>query len=253
MEIVIIGTGNAATILGRKLKKAGHRIIQVFGRDASAASELAYMLGTESTNYWSVVRKDADVYLIAVSDDAIQDVAKHLHVPDKVVAHTAGSVNQEVLKQSSPHYGVFYPLQSLHKDVNELPELSIVIDSSDEHTKKILEQLAVSISDQTAILTEENRLKLHVAAVICNNFTNYLYTLAEEFCLKENLNFALLYPLIQETAERVLQVSPSKSQTGPAIRYDQSTINEHMAVLEKHPELKKVYGFLSDSIHLHKF
>ena len=51
MDIVIIGTGNTATILGRKLKAAGHHIVQIYGRDAKAASELAYELDTESTNY----------------------------------------------------------------------------------------------------------------------------------------------------------------------------------------------------------
>src|SRR5689334_4299130 len=117
MNIVIIGTGNAATVLGRKLKEAGHHIVQIFGRDATAASKLAYEFDTESTNYWSVIRKDADFYLVAVADDAIIDVAKHVRVPGKVVAHTAASVKMDVLKNMSNHYGVFYPLQSLRKDV----------------------------------------------------------------------------------------------------------------------------------------
>lgn len=253
MNIVIIGTGNTATILGRKLKAAGHDILQVFGRDAAAASQLAYELNTESTNYLAVIRNDADVYLIAVADDAIHEVANQLHVPGKVVAHTAGSVKQDVLKHASSHYGIFYPLQSLHKDIDELPEFSMIIDGSDEHTKNILERLAMSISNQIASITEEDRLKLHVAAVICNNFTNYLYTLAEEFCRKEKLDFKLLYPLIQETADRVMQISPSQSQTGPAVRHDDSTIQEHMEILKKHPELKKVYEFLSDYIDNHNF
>jgi predicted short-subunit dehydrogenase-like oxidoreductase (DUF2520 family) len=253
MDIVIIGTGNTATILGRKLKGAGHHILQVFGRNAAEASQLAYEFNTESTNYWTVVRKDADVYLIAVSDDAIQDVAKHLHVPGKVVAHTAGSVKQDVLKQTSPHYGIFYPLQSLHKDLDELPEFSVLIDASDEHSKNILEKLAKSISNQIATINEQDRLKLHVAAVICNNFTNYLYTLAEEYCRKEKLDFTLLYPLIQETADRVMQISPSKSQTGPAVRHDDSTIQDHKEILKNHPELKKVYEFLSECIGKKQF
>ena len=109
MNIVLLGTGNVATVLGRRLREAGHRIVQVFGRNASAASKLAYEFDTGSTNYWSVIRKDADVYLIAVADDAIHAVAKHVHVPGKVVAHTAASVKKDVLKNMSHHYGVFYP------------------------------------------------------------------------------------------------------------------------------------------------
>jgi predicted short-subunit dehydrogenase-like oxidoreductase (DUF2520 family) len=137
--------------------------------------------------------------------------------------------------------------------VDEIPEFSVLIDASDDHTKKILEWLAKSISNQIATINEADRLKLHVAAVICNNFTNYLYTLAEEYCSKEKLDFTLLYPLIQETADRVMQISPSKSQTGPAVRHDDSTIQEHMEILKNHPELKKVYEFLSDCIDNHRF
>src|SRR5215470_19346661 len=146
MNIVIIGTGNAATVLGKKFREAGHRIVQVFGRDASAASRLAYQFDTESTNYWSVIRKNADFYLVAVADDAITEVAKHVHVPGKLVAHTAASVTKDVLKSMSHHYGVFYPLQSLRKDRAQLPEIPLFIDASDDIARKKLEQLADSIS-----------------------------------------------------------------------------------------------------------
>jgi predicted short-subunit dehydrogenase-like oxidoreductase (DUF2520 family) len=249
MNIVIIGTGNTATVLGRKFRKAGHHIIQVFGRDASEASELAYEFGTESTNYWSVIRKDADFYLIAVSDDAIQEVARHVVVPGKVAAHTAGSVKKEVLKNMTLHYGVFYPLQSLRMEVKELPEIPVFIDASDEIAKKKLEELATSISKENVVVANDDlRLKMHVAAVIVSNFTNHLYKLAEEYCQKEGIDFRQLLPLIEETASRLKTVAASKSQTGPAARRDDPTIEQHLKLLEKHPQLKKIYQVMTESI-----
>src|SRR5688572_24623042 len=116
MEIVIIGTGNTATVLGRKLKAAGHIIVQVYGRNASAASELAYELDCESTNYWAVVNRNAELYLLAVADIAIDEVIRELRLPHKTVVHTAASVSREILRPASEHYGVFYPLQSLKKN-----------------------------------------------------------------------------------------------------------------------------------------
>lgn len=249
MNIIIIGTGNTATILSRKLKNAGHHIIQIFGRDASAASKLAYELGTESTNYWSVIRKDADVYLIAVADNAITDVAKHLHVPGKVVAHTAGSVKQDVLKKTSHHYGVFYPLQSLRKESTDLPETPIFVDASDKVAKKVLENLAHSIAgEKVAEAGDAARSKLHLAAVIVGNFTNHLYALAEDYCKKEGLDFKQLIPLIEETNARIKDISPQKAQTGPALRNDQDTIHKHLELLQDYPQLKKIYQLLTDSI-----
>src|SRR3982750_3565047 len=170
MDIVIIGTGNTATVLGRKLKAAGHRIVQVYGRDSSAASQLAYELGTESTNYWNVVYRDADLYILAVSDIAIEEILEELQLPDKTIVHTAASVSKDVLKNSAHHFGVFYPLQSLKKELRHLPEIPIIIDANDDATLKELETLAQSISDKVVEAGDEQRMKLHLAAVIVNNF-----------------------------------------------------------------------------------
>jgi predicted short-subunit dehydrogenase-like oxidoreductase (DUF2520 family) len=238
-----------AAVLGRKFKAAGHSILQIVSRNASVASQLAYEWDTESTNYTSIINRNAEVYIIAVSDDAIDDVVADLQLPKKVVAHTAASVSKDVLKNVSDHYGVFYPLQSLSKDNIELPEFPIFFDGSDELTKKKLEALANSISPQhVAEAGDDARMKLHIAAVFVNNFTNHLYALAENYCRKEGIHFKELLPLIEETVSRLRDISPSASQTGPAIRNDEETIQRHLAILNAHPELKKVYGFLTSSI-----
>ena len=248
MDIVMIGTGNTATVLGRKLKEAGHHIVQVFGRDSKAASDLAYTLDTESANYWNIVNRNADIYILAVSDIAIQDVLHELRLPEKTIVHTAASVSKNILEGSAGHYGVFYPLQSLKKEVTELPDMPIIIDASDPATMQELEGLAQSISTQVVEAGDEQRLKLHLAAVFCNNFTNHLYALAASYCRKEGIDFSLLRPLILETATRVEDHSPEELQTGPAIRNDRETMRKHLELLEQHPRLKKIYEVLSESI-----
>ena len=250
MDIVIIGTGNTATVLGRKLKTAGHNIVQVYGRDTKAASQLAYELDTESTNYWNVVNRDADIYILAVSDIAIEEVKKELRLTDKTVVHTAASVSKNILKNVSRHFGVFYPLQSLKKELGYSPEIPIIIDANDDQTMKELEKLAQSISTQVVEADDNERMKLHLAAVFCNNFVNHLYALTESYCKKENLDFNLLLPLIKETAARLDDLPASASQTGPAIRNDLQTINKHRELLASYPELKKIYELFTESISL---
>ena len=253
MDIVILGSGNVAAVLGRKFKAAGHNILQIVSRNASVASKLAYEWDTESTNYSSIINRNADVYIIAVTDDAIDEVAADLQLPKKVVAHTAASVSKDVLKNVSNHYGVFYPLQSLRKEDTDLPEAPIFFDGSDEFTKKKLESLANSIAPRhVAQAGDDARLKLHVAAVFVNNFTNHLYSLAESYCKKEGIDFKELIPLIEETASRAKDLSPSRSQTGPSARNDEETIEKHLKLLEAHPQLKKVYEFLTSSIRTFK-
>lgn len=249
MDIVIIGSGNVAAVLGRKFKAAGHNIIQIYSRNAAAASRLAYEWDTESANYKILINKNADVYLIAVSDDAIDDVVDELKLPGKVVAHTAASVPKEVLKNVTAHYGVFYPLQSLRKEMVTLPDVPIFFDGNDDVARRKLETLARSISSENVTEAGDNaRAKLHVAAVVVSNFTNHLYKLAEDYCRKEGLDFKQLLPLIEETALRLKTTSPAATQTGPAIRHDKETIQKHLSLLDSHPQLKNMYLLLTESI-----
>lgn len=249
MKIVIIGTGNTATVLGRKLKKAGHEILQVFGRDSMAASKLAYELETESTNYWNIVNRTADIYILAVSDIAIDEIIRELQIDEKTVVHTAASVSKNVLKDKAKHFGVFYPLQSLKKEFSHLPDTPIIIDASDEATLQELDSLAQTISARVVEANDATRLKLHLAAVFVNNFVNHLYAVIEKYCLDEGLDFNLLLPLIKETSSRISEISPSLSQTGPAVRNDRVTIEKHLQLLEGHPQLKKIYEIFTESIY----
>jgi predicted short-subunit dehydrogenase-like oxidoreductase (DUF2520 family) len=250
MNIVIVGSGNVAAVLGRKLIAAGHTIVQIISRNATAASELAYEWDTESANYMTLINKTADLYIIAVSDNAIEAVAKELSLPGKVVVHTAAAVPMDVLKKVSAHYGVLYPLQSLRKEMNRLPDMPIYVAANDEIARTQIQLLADAISFQPPAkpATDELRLKLHVAAVLVSNFTNHLYALAEEYCKKEGIDFTQLRPLIEETALRIKESSPQQVQTGPAIRHDGETIKTHLSLLNNYPALKNIYIFLTESI-----
>lgn len=249
MDIVIIGSGNVASVLGRKFKEAGHQILQVVSRNAVAASALAYEWDTDSTNYLSTIHKNADIYLIAVTDTAIAAIVQELRLPGKVVAHTAASVPQEILAPVTNHFGIFYPLQSLRKETTILPAIPVFYDGIDETTKVKLRELAFSIAaENTNPVTADSLQKLHVAAVFVSNFTNHLYQLAASYCKKEGLDFSQLWPLILETANRLKVSSPDQSQTGPAIRHDKETLQKHLNLLENHPHLKDIYITLTESI-----
>ena len=248
MKIVIIGTGNTATILGRKLKAAGHNIIQVYGRNEKAASDLALELNADTISDLESIDRGADIYLVAVSDSSISEIAKNLGLLQKgVIAHTAGSISKNVLNHSS-RYGVFYPLQSLRKESLELPDMPIMIDAGDEETLRVLENVASTISANVVQAGDEQRMKLHLAAVFVNNFVNHLYTKAQEYCEKEKIDFRLLLPLIKETAMRIETTNPLKAQTGPAFRHDAATIKKHEELLDDYSNLKKIYTLFTESI-----
>lgn len=248
MDIVLIGSGNVAAVLGRLMRSRGHRILQVVSRRHARAAELAEELGAAAADLSRPPLPDADIYIIALSDEAIASGAFTHRLPGKLVVHTAGSVPREVLKPLSERNGVFYPLQSLRRELPYFPEIPMLIDADGSDSLKILEALAESISSKYFRAADAERLKLHTAAVIVNNFTNHLYVLAEQFCAGSGVSFELLSPLIRETADRVRLLSPSLLQTGPAARRDLKTIEKHLELLSGFPEIQKLYRQLSESI-----
>jgi predicted short-subunit dehydrogenase-like oxidoreductase (DUF2520 family) len=248
MQIVIIGSGNVATVLGRLCKRNGHEIIQVISRQAAHAKVLAEEMECAYTDYTGKLNDGAGLYLVAVADIALQQLNRSFNLGNALIVHTAGSVSKDVLQDISVNYGVLYPLQSLRKEMTYTPDIPFLIDGNTQETITLIEDFAKTLSVNVTQTTDAERLKLHVAAVVVSNFTNHLYTLAEAFCTRENIDFSLLAPLIKETAERVQTISPALVQTGPAARKDVFTLDKHLQMLANHPALKYIYLKLTDSI-----
>ena len=249
MKVLIIGAGNVATVLGRLIKAGGHEIVQVVSRSMDNAGVLAAELGCSAAASFAKMNKDADLYIAAMSDAALNEIKENISLGDKVIVHTAGSISKDVLKGVSANYGVMYPLQSLSKEnQNGGIKIPLLIDGNNEFTIDMLKELAGCISSAVNIMPDESRLKLHVAAVVTNNFTNHLYSLAYEFCKKEGIDFEMLQPLIEETALRLKKHPPTEMQTGPAKRKDIITLDKHLRVLNTHPQLRSVYLKMTDSI-----
>ena len=249
MKVLIIGAGNVATVLGRLIKAAGHDIVQVVSRSMDNASSLAAELDCKAAASFAGMKKDADLYIAAMSDASLNEIKENISLGDKVVVHTAGSVSKDVLKGVTSNYGVMYPLQSLSKENRDSHlKIPLLIDANNEDTLNLLRMLANSISPTVSVMSDEGRLRLHVAAVVTNNFTNHLYSLAYDYCKKENIDFEMLLPLIEETGLRLKGHIPRDMQTGPAKRKDIITLDKHLRVLNNHPQLRSVYLKMTDSI-----
>ncbi len=248
MQISIIGSGNVATVLGRMIKNAGHTILQVYNRNLSTAIFLANHLAAEPINNWQQLNEEADIYLMALNDSAIPEAAKNMHLQKGILVHTAGSVSKNVLKDAAINFGVLYPLQSLRKEKTDYQNIPFLVDGSSADVISTIAGLAKTISSSVQKAGDDERLKLHLAAVVVSNFTNYLYSLADKYCQKENIPFKMLQPLIAEVADRLQIHHAAEMQTGPAIRRDLPTIEKHIQLLENYSDLQEVYAFLSKKI-----
>ncbi|MGH2642713.1 MAG: Rossmann-like and DUF2520 domain-containing protein [Chitinophagaceae bacterium] len=248
MDIVVIGSGNVAHYFSHILRLNGHQIRQVLSRKEEHARVLAEKLNTVWATDLIDIDMNADVYLLAVNDSAISDLNKELHLGKRIVAHTAGAVPLNAIEDISVNTGVIYPLQSIRKGIHFNYGIPLLIEAGNEMVLKRLHALADIISDKVIEMDSVSRLKMHLAAIFCNNFTNHLISLCKKYCEDETLDFSLLHPLMKETFHRLENINPDELQTGPAIRGDEETMLKHLYLLKSYPEMRKIYQLLSESI-----
>lgn len=249
MRIIIIGAGKLATHLSQALQKVGHEIIQLYSRTQTSAKALADILHVPYTTDTSEIGQNADIYIYAVNDDALESLIELPLAPNAIHVHTAGSVSIDIFKGKKKNYGSFYPFQTFSKakevDFNDIP---ICIESSNKQVSLKLFELAKSICNHVYEIDSEQRLNLHLAGVFANNFVNHLYQISSDIVESANLPFEIVKPLIMETAEKVQQLSPIEAQTGPAKRNNQTIISKHRDALKHNNELLELYNRLSKMI-----
>ncbi|NDV65030.1 Rossmann-like and DUF2520 domain-containing protein [Bacteroides sp. 224] len=251
-SIVFIGAGNLAVNLAKALYGAGFCIDQVYSRTQQSAQTLADAVNATWTTDLGAVNKNKSLYIVALKDDAFLELLPEIvkGKEDALFVHTAGSLSMEVWKGYATRYGVFYPLQTFSKQREvHFKEIPFFIEALSEQDGDLLKEIASTLSEKVYDANSEQRKSLHLAAVFACNFTNHLYALANELLKKYNLPFEVILPLIDETARKVHLLSPKQAQTGPAVRYDETVINNHLAMLEDEPSMQDIYRMLSQSIY----
>ena len=248
-SFVFFGAGNLATHLASALQNSGHSILQIYSRTKESAKTLAEKLNANYTTELNQIVNNADIYVLALRDNVIEEILNKYDFTGKFAVHTAGSVNINIFKNHTKNYGVFYPLQTFSKfrevNFNNIP---VCIEANNNINEKILLQIARQISNDVQLINSEQRKHLHISAIFACNFVNNMYVISDEILRKNNISFDILKPLIIETAEKVLKNKPIDVQTGPAVRNDQNLIKKHLNLLSYSPLFQKIYNFVSESI-----
>ena len=231
MNIAIIGKGRVATHLGRALSLAGHAVAMCGGRHRDLP-----------------VPEEVDVVILAIKDSAISQVAQTFAGSKALVLHTSGSVPMDAI--ASLRRGVLYPLQTFSIDRNvDFRKIPLFLEARTEEDMALLSQLASAISDTNMPMDSERRRTLHLAAVLCCNFVNHLFSISYDILAEQGIPFSTLFPLMEETLDKVRALPPHDAQTGPAVRWDENVIQSHITMLAN-PIHREIYRLISESIHL---
>jgi predicted short-subunit dehydrogenase-like oxidoreductase (DUF2520 family) len=247
MKIVIIGAGNVAFHLIKSITNSGHQLVQIYNRTIENIKESTKKIPLSDSI--GGIYPNADIYIICVKDNAIEEIANQLKMNNKLVLHTSGNRTMDILQNSSSNYGIFYPIQSFTKEIPlNFKKVPIIIEANNAEALEMLKSFSESISERVIEMDLEKRQKLNIAGVFVNNFTNHLYHLMDEYLEKESIDFSILHPIIQNTVDKIKIKSPRACQTGPAIRNDLETIENQKKILEKEIDLLKIYNEFTQGI-----
>lgn len=251
-KIAILGAGNVAWHLAPALEDAGHEITEIYARDLDKANEITERLyAAEATDELDFSESKAEIFILAVKDSAISELADEVILPEgSILVHTSGTMPLDMLGYSSASYtGILYPLQSFTKGRKiEFDEVPFLLEAGDEETLQKLKKLAKSLSPLVYTVRSKDRKGVHVAAVFASNFTNHMIRIAEEVMRRQGLDFEMLKPLIIETISKSLQIGARNAQTGPAIREDYETLEDHHQFLNYNESLAEIYKLISQDI-----
>ncbi|CAG5008797.1 hypothetical protein DYBT9275_04359 [Dyadobacter sp. CECT 9275] len=260
MKISFVGSGNVAWHLTQAFEEAGHWICEVYSRDINNARALAGILyDTDVLTSLNFSESEAELIVIAVSDDALPSVMEQIVLPENViVANTSGTKSLadlqnllDIYSDVNVHAGIFYPLQTFSRNVPlDYQDLPFCIESRNAEVETTLVNLARTISSNVHKLNSYQRFVLHVGAVFASNFTNHLLSISHDLVTREGLDFDLLKPLIQATIEKALQADdPAPGQTGPARRGDWDITTRHLEYLEEiNTSWAEIYDLLTEKI-----
>jgi predicted short-subunit dehydrogenase-like oxidoreductase (DUF2520 family) len=248
-NISFAGAGRVAESLCRELFHAGFKIDKIVSQSESSGELLADTCNAEWSD--SLIFPDSTgVIIVAVPDHRLKKVLSDIICsPGALVAHTAGSMGLDIFPEHIGHKGIFYPLQTFSKKRRvSFTGLPFLLESSDDESSVMLKTLVESFSGKAYFVDSDHRRLLHLAAVFVCNFTNHMLTIGKNVILKAGLPFEIMAPLINETISKALDLGPENSQTGPAVRHDQNTIEKHLELLSYSTELQRIYKEMTQSI-----
>jgi len=242
-NISLIGSGNVANQLAFTFQQEGVNVSHIYSRNNITGSALASKFNAVFLENIESLPKQ--LCIVCVPDDVVTSVINSIdkNIP---VAYTSGSVELASFN-SRKNTGVFYPLQTFSLErIIDFFEVPIFIESDNEYFTSTLFNLAWKISKDVNQANSEERKKMHIAAVMVNNFTNHIIHLAQQYSSENNIDFKHLQPLLKETVLKLEKTLAISAQTGPARRSDLAVIESHLQKLTG--KTREVYKVISESI-----
>jgi predicted short-subunit dehydrogenase-like oxidoreductase (DUF2520 family) len=248
-RVGLIGAGALGSALARAFAARGMQIVAVAARHPDRAQALASVLpSTVAVLPLEVVLTCESVFL-AISDDAIPDVAIALPwLAGQRVVHLSGARGTDVLAPAAArgalvaalHPLMTFPRVDLSAPVSNLLArlrgVTWALEADDTPLERDLTTLVAHLDGALVRLRSADRVAYHTAAVLASNYIVVLLGAAvriwESIGLDGEAALAALLPLLRGSVEKLAQDGLPDALSGPIARGDAGTIAAHLAWLD---------------------
>jgi predicted short-subunit dehydrogenase-like oxidoreductase (DUF2520 family) len=222
--------------------------------DSPSAERAARLTGVAVTPLArsAAVLTQADLVVLAVTDRAIETVARQLAEADcplRAVAHTAGSVSAEALAPLAERgvaTGSIHPLQTFAEpDASAFSGVWCCIDGH-PGIMPLLRNLASCLGMHPFTVQPAERARYHAAASLASNALVALAAAAAE-AMPLSDGLLPLLPLMRTTLANLERIGLPGALTGPVERGDVGTVRRHLDALAGLPLVDRVYRALADA------
>jgi len=220
----MVGPGRAGGSIALAATRSGHEITGVLSR----SGENPYGPPLAWDDPWP----ESDLLLIAVRDDAIQEVSTQvsLHAGSfPVAAHMSGFTPVaalEELARAGVATGGFHPLQTLPDPERGAAALagSFVGIGGGPRAMTTLTDLAISLNMSPFPLADESRPAYHAGAAAAANFVITALATAEDLMISARIDPVVTRPLVEQAVANLYEIVAESPLTGPIARGDISTV-----------------------------
>ena len=275
LSVAIIGSGRLGTALGLALTRAGYRVPVVLSLHSEHARRAAKLIGRKTKhaslkNLGRAKNADeltqADLIIVATSDDAIETVTQQLaaafrtrskalrpKAPRRIALHTSGALGANVLdslKREGFAVGSIHPLVSISDPATGADWLARAYFSLEGDSQAVMvgRGLVRQLGGQSFQIRPEMKALYHAAALMASPNLTALFDIALEMLTRCGLSPIgarhVLLPLVESTLANLVRQDPRSALTGTFKRGDLATTVKHINAMKAEKLIEALQAYV---------
>lgn len=258
-RVAVVGAGRVGTGLAVALHRAGVEVIAVVDAQLARARRCASLSGAAAVSSSPAdLPPNVSYVILAIPDDALPQAVAGMASsaalrPGVAVAHTCGVLASTVLaplRARGVAAASMHPMMTFSGGVDDCQRWKgtyVSVEGDEDAVQRAITVLRC-LGAIPVELPAAHKVPYHAACVLVSNYVVALHAsavaLLARLGLGEETATRMLAPLLSQTARNLRAQDSARALTGPIVRGDLHTVEQHLSALQDQPDLAAAYAAL---------